>query len=79
MIIPEILLIETEHRPGSLATVLGILAELNIVIEGLSCVRRTEEKSTWELVHFIRKLSELTDEELEEMRQNHVAEHPYSL
>jgi len=28
------------------------------------------EKSTWELFHFIRKLSELTDEELEEMRQN---------
>jgi len=49
MMIPEILLIETEHRPGSLATVLGILAELNIVIEGLTCVRRTEEKSTWEL------------------------------
>ena len=49
MKIPEILLVETEHRPGSLAAVLTVVADANIVIEGLACIRRTEEKSTWEL------------------------------
>ncbi len=49
MKIPEILLVETDHRPGSLVAVLTIVADANIVIEGLACIRRTEEKSTWEL------------------------------
>ena len=49
MKIPEILVVETHHRPGSLAAVLTVVAEAGIVIEGLTCVRRTETHSTWEL------------------------------
>lgn len=32
--------------------------------------RPEDSEGTWELVHFIRKLSQLSDEELEEMRQH---------
>jgi len=49
MKIPEILVVETHHKPGSLAAVLGVVAEAGIVIDGLTCIRRTETRSVWEI------------------------------
>ena len=49
MKIPQILLIEVQHRPGQLAKVLSAVAELMITIEGLDAVSRTQDKTTWEL------------------------------
>jgi malate dehydrogenase (oxaloacetate-decarboxylating) len=49
MKIPQILLIEVQHRPGQLAKVLQAVAELKLTIEGLDAVSRTQDKTTWEL------------------------------
>ena len=51
MKIPEILLIETVHQPGSLARVLLVIAEAGLAIEHLVAIRRdqgrTFGKSRW--------------------------------
>lgn len=49
MKIPEILLIESEHRPGSLASILGVIGEQGLVVEHLASLRREQDKTTWEI------------------------------
>jgi malate dehydrogenase (oxaloacetate-decarboxylating) len=47
--IPEILLIETEHKPGSLARVLETVGEAGLLVENLNAVRRDQARTVWEL------------------------------
>ena len=49
MKIPEILLIESAHRPGSLASILGVIGEQGLVVEHLASLRREQDKTTWEI------------------------------
>ncbi len=49
MRIPEILLIESQHRPGSLAKVLAVIGEANLVVEHLHAVRRHQDRTVWEV------------------------------
>src|SRR5579872_1240191 len=49
MRIPEILLIESEHKPGSLAKVLAVIGEANLVVEHLNAVRRHQDRTVWEV------------------------------
>jgi malate dehydrogenase (oxaloacetate-decarboxylating) len=49
MKIPEILLIQSEHRPGSLAKVLTVIGECGLVVEHLTAIRRDQDKTVWEL------------------------------
>lgn len=49
MKIPEILLVETEHRPGSLAKVLSVVGEAGLVVEHLASVSRKQGKTVWEI------------------------------
>jgi malate dehydrogenase (oxaloacetate-decarboxylating) len=49
MKIPEILLIESQHRPGSLAKVLTVIGECGLVVEHLTAIRRDQDKTIWEL------------------------------
>jgi malate dehydrogenase (oxaloacetate-decarboxylating) len=47
--IPEILLIETTHKPGSLARVLQVVGESQLLVENLNAVRRDQDRTVWEL------------------------------
>lgn len=49
MKIPEILLIETVHQPGSLASVLQVIAEAGLTIEHLNALRREQGRTLWEI------------------------------
>jgi len=49
MKIPEILLIETVHQPGSLAKVLQVIADAGLAIEGLAALRRDQGRTLWEI------------------------------
>ncbi|HSN70219.1 MAG TPA: ACT domain-containing protein, partial [Steroidobacteraceae bacterium] len=49
MKIPEILIVETIHRPGSLAKVLQVIAEAGLVIEHLNALRREQGRTLWEI------------------------------
>jgi len=49
MKIPEILMVETVHRPGSLAKVLQVIADAGLMIEHLTAVRREQGKTLWEI------------------------------
>jgi malate dehydrogenase (oxaloacetate-decarboxylating) len=49
MKIPEILIIETVHQPGSLAKVLQVVAEAGLTIEHLTALRRDQGRTVWEL------------------------------
>lgn len=49
MKIPEIIVIETIHRPGSLASVLAIIAQHGLTIEHLQAIKREQGRTTWEL------------------------------
>jgi len=49
MKIPEILIVETVHRPGSLAKVLQVIADAGLTIEHLSALRRDQGKTLWEI------------------------------
>jgi malate dehydrogenase (oxaloacetate-decarboxylating) len=49
MKIPEILLVETVQRPGSLASVLAVIAEEQLVIEHLQALRREQGRTLWEI------------------------------
>ena len=49
MKIPEILLIETVHQPGSLARVLQVIADAGLTIEHLSALRRDQDRTLWEI------------------------------
>jgi malate dehydrogenase (oxaloacetate-decarboxylating) len=49
MKIPEILLIESERRPGSLASILTVIGEEGLVVEHLAAVRRDQDRTVWEI------------------------------
>jgi len=49
MKIPEILLVESEHRPGSLAKILQVIGDAGLVVEHLNSVRRDQGKTVWEI------------------------------
>src|SRR6201994_2554720 len=49
MKIPEILIIETVHQPGSLAKVLQVIANAGLAIEHLTALRRDQGRTLWEI------------------------------
>src|SRR2546421_7991690 len=49
MKIPEILMVETVHQPGSLAKVLMVIAEAGLAIEHLTALRRDQGRTLWEI------------------------------
>ncbi|MDH3646609.1 MAG: NADP-dependent malic enzyme [Gammaproteobacteria bacterium] len=49
MKIPEILLIESDHKPGNLSKILGVIGDDGLTIEHLTMVHREGGKSVWEL------------------------------
>jgi len=49
MKIPEILVVETIHKPGSLARVLQVIADAGLTIEHLSALRRDSGRTLWEI------------------------------
>jgi len=49
MKIPQVILIEVEHSPGSLAKVLATVGEAGLMVEDLNALHRTQDKTTWEL------------------------------
>ncbi len=63
MKIPEILMVETVHQPGSLAKVLGVIAEAGLVIEHLNSVKRDQDRTLWEIT---LEMDEATDRRLYE-------------
>ncbi|HTV52761.1 MAG TPA: malic enzyme-like NAD(P)-binding protein [Steroidobacteraceae bacterium] len=63
MKVPEIIIVETVHQPGSLAKVLQVIAERGLVIEHLSALRREQGRTLWEIT---LELDEETDRNLYE-------------
>ena len=61
MKIPEILMVETVHQPGSLARVLGVIAEAGLIIDHLNAVRREQGRTLWEIT---LEMDEETDRSL---------------
>lgn len=49
MKIAEVILVQTEHKPGSLAKVLAVIGEAGLAVEGLKAVQRTHMHTTWEI------------------------------
>ncbi len=49
MKIPEILRVETSQVPGSLASVLNVIAEAGLVLEHVTTVRREQGRTLWEI------------------------------
>lgn len=49
MKIPEILLVESQHKPGSLAKILAVIGECGLVVENLDAVRRDQDRTLWEI------------------------------
>ena len=49
MKIPEILLIESVQKPGSLAKILTVIGEEGVVVEHLAAVRREGDRTVWEV------------------------------
>jgi malate dehydrogenase (oxaloacetate-decarboxylating) len=49
MKIPEILIVETVHQPGSLAKVLQVIADAGLAIEQLAALRRDQGRTQWEI------------------------------
>ena len=49
MQVPEILVIESQHRPGNLGRILTTIGECGIVIDHISLVRRAQDRSVWEI------------------------------
>ncbi len=47
--IPEILMVETEHQPGSLARVLQVIADAERTIDHLHAVHREQGRTQWEI------------------------------
>jgi malate dehydrogenase (oxaloacetate-decarboxylating) len=47
--IPEILRVETSQVPGSLASVLNVIAEAGLVLEHVTTVRREQGRTLWEI------------------------------
>ena len=63
MKIPEILIIETVHQPGSLASVLQVIAEAGLVIESLNALKREQGRTLWEIT---LEMDEVADRSLYE-------------
>jgi malate dehydrogenase (oxaloacetate-decarboxylating) len=61
MKIPEILIIETIHQPGSLARVLQVIADAGLVIEHLHALKREQGRTLWEIT---LEMDEATDRSL---------------
>src|SRR6202008_3264571 len=49
MKIPEILMVETVHQPGSLAKVLQVIADAGLTIDHLQALRREQGRTLWEI------------------------------
>ncbi len=49
MRVSEIIQVETAHAPGSLASVLSVIAEAGLILEHVSTVRRDQDRTLWEL------------------------------
>ncbi|MGH8415409.1 MAG: malic enzyme-like NAD(P)-binding protein, partial [Gammaproteobacteria bacterium] len=49
MQIPEILVIESQHRPGNLGRILTAIGECGIMIDHITLVRRAQDQSVWEI------------------------------
>ncbi len=49
MHIPEILLIESQHKPGNLGRVLTAIGECGTLIDHITLVRRDQDRSIWEV------------------------------
>jgi malate dehydrogenase (oxaloacetate-decarboxylating) len=49
MKVPEIILIQSLHKPGSLARVLTVIGQAGLTVEGLRQVRRDYQSTTWEI------------------------------
>ncbi len=49
MLIPEILKIQSQHRPGSLAKILEVVGSHGLTVEGLRTTYRDHVQSTWEI------------------------------
>jgi len=49
MKIPEIIIVETVHQPGSLAKVLQVIADAGLAIEQLVALRRDQGRTLWEI------------------------------
>jgi len=49
MKIPEIIIVETVHQPGSLAKVLQVIADAGLAIEHLTALRRDQGRTLWEI------------------------------
>ena len=49
MRIPEVLLLESQHKPGNLGRILTTIGESGIVIDHISLVRRAQDRSVWEI------------------------------
>jgi len=49
MKIPEVILIEVQHAPGNLSKVLAEVGNAGLIIEGLQAIKKTQNKTTWEL------------------------------
>lgn len=49
MKIPEILLVESEHKPGSLAKVLAVIGDCGLVVEHMNALRRDQDRTVWEI------------------------------
>jgi malate dehydrogenase (oxaloacetate-decarboxylating) len=59
--IPEIIVIETIHRPGSLASVLSVIANHGLIIEHLQSIKREQGRTTWEIT---LEMDDANDQEL---------------
>jgi malate dehydrogenase (oxaloacetate-decarboxylating) len=59
--IPEILIVETIHQPGSLASVLLVIADAGLAIEHLTALRRDQGRTVWEIT---LEMDEETDRSL---------------
>ena len=46
---PEVLIVQSHHKPGSLASILQVIADANIVVEGLHAVQRDHIWTMWEI------------------------------
>lgn len=59
--IPEILMIETVHQPGSLARVLQVIADAGLTIDHLQALHREQGRTMWEIT---LEMDEETDRSL---------------
>src|SRR5579862_1843039 len=67
MKIPEIIIVETIHQPGSLAKVLQVIADAGLAIEHLTALRREQGRTLWEIT---LEMDEETDRSLYERIDN---------